>query len=90
VESSITVQEIQSPYLTPAQAGSYIHISPSTLAVWRTIKNHPLKFKLCCTRILYTIADLDAFINGCDRRRTVSPNVGRPPGSMKARARKAA
>jgi hypothetical protein len=76
---------IQSPWLTPAQAGAYLNISVSTLAVWRCRKDHPLKFSLCGTRIRYRAEDLDAFVAGCRVRRRASPNVGRPPGKTGSR-----
>jgi hypothetical protein len=70
---------ISSPYLTAPQAAQYLQLSAGTLAGWRMQKNHPLKFVLCATRVRYTIADLDAFVSGCNVRRKASPNVGRPP-----------
>ncbi len=70
--------EVESKYLTPVQAAAYLGLSKSTLAVWRTRKDHPLKYKLCSTRIRYTVQDLDAFVEGGNVQRKVSPNVGRP------------
>ncbi|MFZ0821220.1 MAG: helix-turn-helix domain-containing protein [Candidatus Acidiferrales bacterium] len=78
---------IQSPYLTTVEAANYLKLSPSTLNVWRTKKNHPLKFLLVATRPRYTRADLDAFVAGCHVRRVGNPNAGRPPGSKNKRRR---
>ena len=70
--------EAELKYKTPEWAAAYLGISVSTLAVWRTRKNHPLRYKRCSTRIRYTIEDMDAFIEGCHIPRKVSPHVGRP------------
>jgi hypothetical protein len=84
-QADVQITEIHSPWLTPEKAADYLSLSTSTLAVWRTIPNHALKFKLCSTRIRYHVADLDAYVMGGDKRRVVSPNVGRPPGSKNKR-----
>ncbi len=84
------LDSIVSPYLVTAEAAKYLKLSTGTLAFWRTIKHHPLRFVLCGTRIRYLVADLDAFAAGCHVRRKASPNVGRPPGSKNGRAAKKA
>jgi hypothetical protein len=74
----VEVLAIENKYLAPEQAAAYLGLSVSTLAVWRVRKDHPLKYKLCSTRIRYTVQDLVAFVEGGTVQRKVSPNVGRP------------
>jgi hypothetical protein len=79
--------EIQSPYLNTANAGKYLGIAPTTLAIWRCRKKGP-KFVLAGTRVRYRIADLDAFVDSCHTQKRVSPNVGRPPQKNAKAARR--
>lgn len=75
--------EIVSPYLSTTNAGKYLGIAPTTLAIWRCRKKGP-KFVLVGTRVRYTIASLDAFVASCHTQKRVSPNVGRPPKRKRA------
>lgn len=47
--------------LTPTEAAVYLDITPETLANWRYLSRSPVYYKIG-GRIIYTKADLDAWI----------------------------
>lgn len=89
-EVKVISPKIVSPYFTPREAAKYLRVGPSTLARYRMDKNHPLRFVLCGTMIRYLKEDLDAWMRGNLKRRTVSPFVGRPPKNRRAAAERRA
>jgi hypothetical protein len=76
-----------SPYLTAIEAARYIRKSISWLALMR-MQNAGPKFYLSGTRVVYRVADLDAYVVSPKPPRTGSPNAGRPPTKNRRGSRK--
>ena len=60
--------EARSDLMRPEEAASYLRVSASTLARWRTYGGGPVYLKL--GRIFYRQADLDDFIAGAAKVKT--------------------
>jgi hypothetical protein len=85
VENAVPeVTNTKSPYLIEREAASFLRYSVQSLQRWRSLGEGP-KFKLAGGgRPLYLIQDLIDYVNSCQTRRKVSPNVGRPRTKKRA------
>jgi predicted DNA-binding transcriptional regulator AlpA len=48
-------------YLTPDQAAEYLHVSPGTLANWRTARKGPRFRRHTARTVVYVQSELDAW-----------------------------
>jgi Helix-turn-helix domain len=69
-----TLPGLASPFLTVADAASYLHLRPATLNNWRSEGTGPAFHKLG-RRTFYTRVDLDAWVASCRRRSTTEHRV---------------
>ena len=53
--------------LTPVEAARYLHLSPGTLAVWRSTRRYRLAYVKVGGKVFYKPEDLERFI----KQRTV-------------------
>ena len=65
---------VTSPFLSVADAASYLHLRPATLNNWRSEGTGPTFHKLG-RRTFYTRADLDSWVASCRRRSTAEHRV---------------
>ena len=80
---------LPSPFLSVADAASYLHLRPATLNNWRSEGTGPTFHKLG-RRTFYTRADLDSWVASCRRRSTAEHRVqaglterGSPPSGSR-------
>jgi len=55
-------QTVKPPLLNRAQAAEYLNVQPQTLSVWASTKRYPLKYIKIGSRVFYSKAHLDEFI----------------------------
>ncbi len=55
-------QTVKTPLLNRVQAAEYLNVQPQTLGVWASTKRYRLKYIKIGSRVFYTKAHLDEFI----------------------------
>ena len=74
------------PLLTTQDAALYLHVSPRTLEKWRLQGGGP-RYRKLVHRVVYTQADIDAWVDGQARTSTSDPGPLPPqPRGRRARA----
>ncbi len=64
----------QSPYMTTVQAAKHLNMSPKTLEKYRAVGGGPV-FRKHGRKVLYRVADLDAWSDGRAARSTSESSV---------------
>lgn len=64
-------QESKSPLIDREKAAQYLGVKPQTLSTWASTQRYVLPFVRVGRRVMYRIADLEAFI----KRNTVGGEV---------------